>query len=897
MLPLDQIIAAIERPAYLQQPVANDVAAAPPPQDLALAAQYEYLQGRAAYLDDRQYEAIGRLDAALQLAPRQPQVLRLLGQVYLELSNSVKARQYLAAALSEQGDDVISLLLLGRHLLQQGSDDLAIVHLARIAELDRQTLPDPAIAPLTDYYLAMALLRHGHDAAGVIVLKRFLTQSVASMRTTRFDRELLVLHYQRGSLWLTVGDAYHRLEKPDEAVAAYRYAEETELTDPGALELRLLYSLLRVGRTNQARQIVIDALRRDAAAEQSLALIDYLVEQRCDANTLADTLKSVYVELQRPAPLALAIARLLPADASREFLAEHLSHRPADSRVLAELVNLAVADPRSASVEQAVLAVARATAALPGAADSYAELLLETFDDPSRVIKAIGRMPRDERNSAAADFIRARALVQAGRPGQAETQYRRALDTSPQFIAARLGLVRLLADRKAFDQADAVLQPIADTEAAVSLHVDLLAASNRAYDAVRVLERWLPRQPERDDWARRKAELELQLGRSLQAIQTLNESIDVQPRNPLLYEALFAIYDGPHAPTDGAKRRADLLQRANSQLPYSRVARYQTARYHLQRGQWAEAQMLLRRLATEYPNDDDVLELFVGVLLAQRKFDEVDPALLRRFEVASDQPAVQQIALAVAAQCLREGRDSQARAWLDRLEPVHLDRPDQWLMLAGQLCSDDQAAKQFDRTAARFIRRYPDRHADLAYQWAMGHEQHGRTDRSHQILAKALKRFPDHPAVNNALGYAWVDQGIHLEKAVVMIQKAVEAEPQSPAILDSLGWAYYKLGRYDEAVQWLDKAIHQPGGDHPVLLDHLADAYYRLGDQAKALELWQVAASKIDPDPARQDPEVRDLPSKLEAKIQAVQTGEVAPVAEVPHGHDGPSEPTSESAH
>ncbi len=109
-------------------------------------------------------------------------------------------------------------------------------------------------------------------------------------------------------------------------------------------------------------------------------------------------------------------------------------------------------------------------------------------------------------------------------------------------------------------------------------------------------------------------------------------------------------------------------------------------------------------------------------------------------------------------------------------------------------------------------------------------------------LAQVLDEFPEDIGALNDLGYLWVDQEKHLERATRMIQRAVAAEPENIAYRDSLGWAYYRLGRFTEAVQELTRAA---AGDEPdgVILDHLGDAQLGNRQRRQAVATWRKAQS------------------------------------------------------
>jgi len=107
---------------------------------------------------------------------------------------------------------------------------------------------------------------------------------------------------------------------------------------------------------------------------------------------------------------------------------------------------------------------------------------------------------------------------------------------------------------------------------------------------------------------------------------------------------------------------------------------------------------------------------------------------------------------------------------------------------------------------------------------------------------KALELNPDQPQVLNYLGYSWIDQDMHLERALKMIETAVAAQPQDGYIIDSLGWAFYKLDRMEEAVETLERAVMLLPDD-PEINDHLGDAYWKVGRKLEARFQWNIARS------------------------------------------------------
>jgi tetratricopeptide (TPR) repeat protein len=125
-------------------------------------------------------------------------------------------------------------------------------------------------------------------------------------------------------------------------------------------------------------------------------------------------------------------------------------------------------------------------------------------------------------------------------------------------------------------------------------------------------------------------------------------------------------------------------------------------------------------------------------------------------------------------------------------------------------------------------------------------------------LLQARKLDPDQALVLNYLGYSWVDQGLHLNKAMRFIRRAVELKPDDGYFVDSLGWAYYRLRNYKKATEELERAVELKPDD-PVINDHLGDAYWRVGRQLEAQFQWAQALTL--------DPEKKDV-IKIRDKIR-----------------------------
>ena len=102
----------------------------------------------------------------------------------------------------------------------------------------------------------------------------------------------------------------------------------------------------------------------------------------------------------------------------------------------------------------------------------------------------------------------------------------------------------------------------------------------------------------------------------------------------------------------------------------------------------------------------------------------------------------------------------------------------------------------------------------------------------------ALEIDPNQAQVLNDLGYLWLDNGRHLDRAFDMVQQAAMLEPTQGHIIDSLGWAHYRLGNYEAAVLELERATALEPGNATANY-HLGDAYWRVGRELEARFQWR----------------------------------------------------------
>jgi tetratricopeptide (TPR) repeat protein len=152
----------------------------------------------------------------------------------------------------------------------------------------------------------------------------------------------------------------------------------------------------------------------------------------------------------------------------------------------------------------------------------------------------------------------------------------------------------------------------------------------------------------------------------------------------------------------------------------------------------------------------------------------------------------------------------------------------------------DRAITAYNRAARSLGDTIPSDYWHLLYVRGMAYEQAGDWPRAEKDLKAALAYQPAHPYILNYLGYAWADQGIHLDEALTMIEKAMSLRPDDGYITDSMGWVLFKMNQFEEAVPFLEQAVALMPYDTTVN-DHLGDAYWRVGRRLEARFQWERA--------------------------------------------------------
>jgi tetratricopeptide (TPR) repeat protein len=156
----------------------------------------------------------------------------------------------------------------------------------------------------------------------------------------------------------------------------------------------------------------------------------------------------------------------------------------------------------------------------------------------------------------------------------------------------------------------------------------------------------------------------------------------------------------------------------------------------------------------------------------------------------------------------------------------------------------------------------PVRDMDLLLLQANALENLGESDQAIQVLREGQKLNPNHPTLQNNLGFSLLERGDHLDEAARLIKASLDQDPANSSTMDSWGWVLYKQGKYQEAESALRKAS-ELAPSSPEVHRHLGEALLKLDRLQEALDEWERALAFAFPQRKALEDQVQSLRTRL----------------------------------
>jgi tetratricopeptide (TPR) repeat protein len=149
-------------------------------------------------------------------------------------------------------------------------------------------------------------------------------------------------------------------------------------------------------------------------------------------------------------------------------------------------------------------------------------------------------------------------------------------------------------------------------------------------------------------------------------------------------------------------------------------------------------------------------------------------------------------------------------------------------------------------TVQQARRTAPVRDVELLLLQANALENLGRSQEAIEVLREGQKLNPDHPVLQNNLGFSLLERGGDLDEAARLIRSALDKDPRNGSTMDSWGWALFKQGKYQEAESALRQATELTPFS-PEAHRHLGEALLKLDRLQDALDEWERALAYAFP--------------------------------------------------
>ncbi len=916
-LSIDAAIGQLKAPGYLRpripkpgprvdpKPKANEGGR----EVTASIALKTYVRGLDAYRNGRRFEAINWLERARRLDPKSAAVARLLGMVYFDAHNEIKGAQRLSEAVRLDSDDAVSLFLLGRFAYNKRKWEEAAVTIA--ASGKAKGTSNRQIEVLRPYYLGQSLLTLKYDRAAIGQLTTFLGLEPRLARTTRLFNEVAYVIRQRGRVCATVGDAYCRLGEYKAALAMYEKAAGDRYVDSALLTARRIYALFALGRYSDGEKVLVAQLNGEKFGNRLLGLVSYAAAYTDGRERFGTLLQDVYKSKNRPAALALALARMLRGKQATAFLLDHLAAQPRDTIVYEHVVEQ-LAKNDTEALTHTVLSMIKSR---PDRASRYVDRMIKEVSDGHVLRGHLDKLEEPLKSSASAWYLRGRLLQLDGETGNAIKAYEAALKADGKFRTPLMTMIELRLGLGQASEAEKLLKQFdRDTSARIQFYrVKVKALQGDHGAALVLLNQLLAAQPRNVEYRLYKADMYLGRKDYENARRTLNAVLDVDPINEAAFERLFQVVRADHRADE--TELLELLRRVNRVAPNSRVARFYTAEAFVGAKRYASAERVLTRLVTENPDDNESIRLLVYVFVKSKRMQKAEEVLTGLIKLRPYSEVIAGSLEAVSEELgkVDEYRENREKAllggegtlrnkqalydlyvgwqkWKEAAKAIEAifkmdpSRYGQWDWVRRKVAVH-MRAEQWDRGVdaidqALKLNPAKEDKLKLLYQKSNIHTLKDKRKDAEATLLEILKVDEKHAGANNDLAYMWAEDGRNLDRALKMSHLAVKAEEKNYAYLDTLGWVYYKRGEFDRAIRQLNRAYATgKGREDAVILDHLGDAYWQADRKPLAISYWKRAIRLAEQADKTDRPDLVDLLKTLNGKVKAYEAKKEPSVA------------------
>jgi tetratricopeptide (TPR) repeat protein len=623
--------------------------------------------------------------------------------------------------------------------------------------------------------------------------------------------------------------------------ALKRFHDQSPADSEAGLRLGTIYLMGRA--PDKAREIASAALEKEPRNLQALLL---LAEAADSPELIEDAIRRLEenrAALGEPDRVSRALgvlyARKRDVPKAEEAFKAAVSSKPDSPEAHLALARLHLGKRELEAAEKEFKAAAEL--APPGSfarlqlADFY--LLTRRVDDAKRELQTI----TSEAPDAFPAWLRLAEMAFAEqRYDDAQQALDPVLKANPEDATGLLIQTRIYLAKRETDKAVEIATRLASKNPAMALAHHTLAmaqlqAGNPAL-ALSAAKDAVARAPLYTDAVLLAAELEMQSGDTLAAINGLKSYTQQQHRDPRGWEALGLAYLRTKDPAMAIQAFA----RAGEAAPNSPRVPYLTGLALRVQGKKTEARREFERALAMAPRFVDPLTQLASMSFADNRPEEAISRIQRQAMLEPKAGEIQYL-LGRAYQATKD--TAQAEAALRKAAELNPNLSAAYVSL-GQLYG---ISKEYDRSIEQLdkvLATNPEQPAALM-MWSVAQQMKGEKAKAKDGYERLLKTNPRFAPAANNLAWMLAESGEDLPRALLLAQSARDAAPEDPQIADTFGWILYKQGAYPRAAAILKEAAEKLP-DNPEVLYHLGLALAKIGDDDGARKALTQALAASD---------------------------------------------------
>ncbi|HBD10600.1 MAG TPA: PEP-CTERM system TPR-repeat protein PrsT, partial [Porticoccaceae bacterium] len=686
--------------------------------------------------------ATGYLDRGLSIAPNDPQLLYLKGEIGLSSGDIASAMTAFEKAQLDPETELIALLGQARGQLASGDPDTARSITSRVLEQSPNH-------PLANYLFGLA---------------EFQTEHYDGARSA-FEKVLMYNPDHLGSLQMLGAIQYN--------------AGQYGLADTTLAKLLTLAPDNLIGR----RLLTATRLRQDRVSDAIKTVQE-----------IADTTDDVPLLLLG----ATAFQRAGNQDTAQQYLERAAALSPETPSIQARLGISHLLSGNTAQAIKEFESVGQVSEEFTGQSKALIAVSHLQNRDFDQALAIANEITEENPNSAFANNLAGSAHLGLSNIGAAKERFSKALAIDPQFTPAALNLARVAAlegDLQASEeQLLRILEYQPHHETAL-INLAQLAASRDDADALRgYLEK---ARAGSDDAVRARVALAryyLRTGDSEAAMQVAREAVDANP------DDVTAILSLAQASAALNQRETALTSLGGLQSGSVKDPALLTQAANLYRG-LGENQLASTLLEDALELNKDYVPALMSIAqleIREREFDTVRSRAQRIRELAPESP--EGPAIEGDIEFLNQRYDAAVMKYREALAkqstPTLAIKLFRALRLNGQT---DQGIEELEQ----WIGANPESQ-EVIFVLATALMQENRLKESADQFNALLEQNPVHAAALNNL--AWVYYQLRDNRSVSYAVRAPEAAPESAEVLDTAGWILLEAGDTDKGVTYLKQA-------------------------------------------------------------------------------------------